>query len=406
MEADAKGSLTLSELAFHGEQIEAFISSFKAAGGLDGVLGAYSKQMSEIGAALNAAGGLGSIFSGYEKRMSEIGAALNAAGGLGGIFSGYEKRMSEIGTALNAAGGLGSIFAGYDRISEINATFTALGGFDDAFREQVAEISASLQVVKGVVSGADTVSELGVLGDFARQIIPLGASFAPLSEGSLSQDDSANVVMRSVSTEDEADSWGEWETGDELDHYLSALVSVFGRALDACKSLRDVQNLFLFLGLVISLLSLWYSHQSATSADIAAQTAVIERGQHIEMDRLAVERERLAVEKERLSQGRAEKVGAELTPTDKILEAWGRAHDLAVGKVNNLPSVQRYEVERPTRLTREKRFKSDALELLSPGEIVEVIQRSGKWLKVECRKKPEAPKQGWVLKKYMKKIKQ
>lgn len=72
------------------------------------------------------------------------------------------------------------------------------------------------------------------------------------------------------------------------------------------------------------------------------------------------------------------------------------------GEVASSLPTDLYEVQRTAFLNADQHRKSVPLAVLQPGEVVNVVERAGKWTRVErFDKTHDAIQQGWVLKKYM-----
>ena len=65
-----------------------------------------------------------------------------------------------------------------------------------------------------------------------------------------------------------------------------------------------------------------------------------------------------------------------------------------------------YVVKRPVPLNIEKRFRRTSVVWLFPGQVVELVERSGKWIEVSVfDHETGSVRVGWVLKKYLHRIK-
>ncbi|OAN55284.1 hypothetical protein A6A04_11555 [Paramagnetospirillum marisnigri] len=95
-------------------------------------------------------------------------------------------------------------------------------------------------------------------------------------------------------------------------------------------------------------------------------------------------------------------VGIVVFDPHRLAEALEEAQSMAFEKACDLPQAHLYKVKRPMPVKADQRMKSETLAVLSPGEVVSLAERAGKWVSVEYfNQLTGTARQGWVLKKYM-----
>ena len=340
---------------------------------------------------MKAAAGFGSAWDFQCKEMA-ASSGMKSAAAAARALSDY--RVADIFSAIQSVGftdaqsasaKIASMFSGF-RLGDLTDTYSAaarafgmLSAFDPpayADTHSAAAIAAS------------------ILSDFQQRSVALvHQTLTPLNEVGL-------VAGTSVRAELLADSGDIAGATDWVDEYLPIIVRAVRQALSTCKSVFEVNNVIAIVTAVIALLALQVAKQSATTRDVEKLTASVQQGNSIaheilkrEQARLDIERERLEIERNRVD------------PTGRLLKVLETAHKMASNRVAALPLPELYAVKRLAFLNLKQKFQSPPVAVLQPGEVVNVIERAGKWVRVE-RLSPEdgTLQQGWVLKKYMEKL--
>ena len=241
------------------------------------------------------------------------------------------------------------------------------------------------------------------------------ASFAAKSEQHSSLMETQRVLAPFVIDELLLEGGGElaasFDEAADIDSWVEEIIAVIVKslreALSNCKSFIEVSNIITAIGVVISVLALQVAEQSATSEDIEKLNTSVRQGNAIRQETLEVAREKLDVERERLrlerEQLKIERNRAD--PVNRLLETLELAHQMAADKAATLPPPDLYAVRRTALLNSEQRFGSLPIAVLQPGDVVNVIERAGKWVKAERVSPADGTlQQGWALKKYMERL--
>ncbi|MGQ3103412.1 MAG: hypothetical protein ACT6Q8_04805, partial [Niveispirillum sp.] len=197
------------------------------------------------------------------------------------------------------------------------------------------------------------------------------------------------------------------ESGDSvnsLSKHLEYLIAIFSKYIEKAKSRAEAIGIYNSLMFIISSLSLFFTIYSSNSNDIINLTSEVRKIQdaankisdteklraQIELQRLEIERRRLTIE---------EKNSATI---DILNTTLGNAYSLMIDRICVLPSVSLYQVKRTVPLKMDMKMKSETLAHLSPGDVVGIMEKEKKWVKVEYYDPIlGGTREGWVVKKYL-----